>query len=457
MNGFNRIAVIFLFLFSLLLSPILAISDLDDTQHRDPDNPLICHPGKPCYPKTFIPTTTFRSVEPDQIIPTGLHVRLNIGTGGREAKLIDPSEDAGHAVYVEKDKKSESLPVIPYSDLAILPDQDVQDGESAITGGSTSNHNNTTEDSSSPPVQHIPPPEDKLKPNPHLSASDWEIFNTALATLQGSHPANKNLPEALSTLSDLSHEPEYGVKLVETALSNLITILVSESYPASVRSSAAIALGNSLQNNAVALSRVKRIWADRTSEVLFKPLVKALEKDWNKEKILGRRLMFAVSRVVRVKDGKEEFVALGGLQALEKLYVDTVDLPLKGKIATFLQDEFLDMEMVKMEGVANVKGGGQQQKVLKEGKDNLAGWCDILQEDLVKRGHEAGDLDSEVKVLSTLKALKERYEDKCLGKEGMKAWLDGELERVKKEEEEDADWIKVPLQDVATSFFGVTI
>ncbi|KAF3928220.1 hypothetical protein AA313_de0207029 [Arthrobotrys entomopaga] len=454
MNGFNRIAVLFLFFLSLLLSPILATSDNIDPE-QDPENPLICHPGKPCYPKTFIPTTTFLPVESDQLIPTGLHVRLNIGTGGREAKLIDPTEDEGHAVYVDKDKKAESLPVIPYSDLAILPDEDVHD--SAITGGSTTNNNDTTEDSSSrAPVQHIPPPEDKIKPNPHLSASDWEIFNTALATLQGSHPTNKHLPEALSTLSDLSHEPEYGVKLVETALSNLVTILVSESYPASVRSSAAIALGNSLQNNAVALSRVKRIWAERTSEVLFKPLVKALENDWSKERILGRRLMFAVSRVVRVKDGKEEFVALGGLQALEKLYVDTVDLPLKGKIATFLQDEFLDLEMVKMEGVANVKGGKQQQ-VLKTGKkDDLTRWCGILQEDLVSRGHEAGDLDSEVKVLSTLKALKERYDDKCVKMEGMKAWLDGELEKVNKEEE-DTDWIKVPLQDVDTSFFGVTM
>src|SRR5690606_37699417 len=56
---------------------------------------LICHTDNPadCYPKVFQATDEFQVVRPDQEIPPGLHVRLDINTGLREAKLNVPGED----------------------------------------------------------------------------------------------------------------------------------------------------------------------------------------------------------------------------------------------------------------------------------------------------------------------------------------------------------------------------
>ncbi|KAF3919695.1 hypothetical protein ABW20_dc0106234 [Dactylellina cionopaga] len=449
MHGFHRIAVLAIWLLCLLFNGAFAVpSDTVPDDAAEAPVEMICHPEKPCYPKNFVPTTTFRPVEPDQVVPPGLHIRLNMGSGGREAKLIDPTEDEGTAVYVEREKKGElPAPVMEYSDLAVVPDQEIVDQASALTGG----RGNESDTASPPPVQHIPPSEpDNLKPNPHLSNSDWELFNDAVFLLKGSSPDNPYLHGALERLSEMSHEPEYGVKLVETAVHRLMAIISSSEYPHGIRSDAAITLGNSLQNNAVALFRIKKLLGREAREVVIRPLLEALLN--HKEEVLGRRLMFALSRTVRIDQGKYDFKVLGGLETLEKVYTATTDLPLRGKIAAFLQDEFLDADMMELE-VA--KGGSDKsQKVLK-GKEDLSAWCEIFQHDLIER--DSNDVDSEVKVLVTLKALKEIYSSKCAAKDGFKEYLKLELSAIQHREQEDADWIKVPLEEAESAFFSSDI
>ncbi|KAF3158808.1 hypothetical protein TWF751_001260 [Orbilia oligospora] len=452
MQSLRRITLLAIWIVCLLFNSAFAVSSNgnDDPGKAAGAAPtpveMICHPGKECYPRTFVPTTTFLPVEADQVIPAGLHVRLNIGSGGREAKLIDPNESEGTAVYVEREKKAEIQAGMEYSDLVVVPDQDIDQG-SVLNAGLSSN-----ETDSAPPVQHIPPEPENYKPNPHLSNSDWETFHNAVAVLKESAPQAASLIEALRQLTELSHEPEYGVKLIEMTLQKLINIISSSEYAPSIRSSAAITLGNSLQNNAVALSRVRKLFGTATKDVVLHPLLVSLLK--NQDKILNRRLMFSISRTVRIHNGKQDFVALDGLGTLEKVYTATNDLPLRGKIAAFLQDEFLDMEMREMEVKSGVKGGSQS--VVKLG-DDLSGWCEVLQNDLVERknGEGTGDLDSEVKVLVTLKALKEKYGNGCKAMPELKGWLGGERSRVKKEDD-DGDWIKVPLEEVEHAFFGAT-
>jgi len=41
----------------------------------------------------FVPTNQWQSVNPGQAVPAGLHVRINLQTGEKEAKLIDEEED----------------------------------------------------------------------------------------------------------------------------------------------------------------------------------------------------------------------------------------------------------------------------------------------------------------------------------------------------------------------------
>ena len=56
---------------------------------------IICHTSnrEECYPRIFQPTEEFQTVHDDQELPSGLHVRLNIWTGQKEAKINVPDEE----------------------------------------------------------------------------------------------------------------------------------------------------------------------------------------------------------------------------------------------------------------------------------------------------------------------------------------------------------------------------
>lgn len=60
----------------------------------------ICASPDDCYPQIFVPTNEWQQIRPGQDIPPGLHVRLNVDTLVREAKLMDDEEDDVNAVYV---------------------------------------------------------------------------------------------------------------------------------------------------------------------------------------------------------------------------------------------------------------------------------------------------------------------------------------------------------------------
>ncbi|KAJ6257699.1 hypothetical protein Dda_7487 [Drechslerella dactyloides] len=437
MNGLNRIAVLAIWLLCLLFNGAFTAVVEDDKDANDPSTSkveMICHPGKECYPKTFVPTTTFMPVETDQVIPPGLHVRLNIGSGGREAKLIDPADEEGTAVYISADKPAGTPIIHQYSELAVVPDAME---EAAVMNGGRGNETNNGSDE---PIV--------FRPSGRHSLPDWETFHAAVKVLQDATPGSAGLDSALDRLADMSHELEYGLKLIETSLRRLIHIMTSQSHETPHRRVAAVAFGNSLQNNAAALSHVKEQLGADTKEVLFKPLLDAIVDET--DRFLVRRLMFALSRAVRVHHGKRDFISLDGLPVLEIVFIRTDDMALRGKIATFLFDEFLDPNMMEPETASGSTGGSGSQKVI-QFKDDLSGWCEVFQKDLM--GRKSNAHDNEHRVLETLKALKQKYGEGCKARDDLKGWLAAEIERVD-EDSSLKDWLEVPLQDVQNAFFG---
>ncbi|CAN3359848.1 nucleotide exchange factor Sil1p [Diutina catenulata] len=65
----------------------------------------ICAADNDCYPQIFVPTEEWQEIRPGQDIPPGLHVRLNVDTLKKEAKLLDEDEDEGHANVYNNAKK----------------------------------------------------------------------------------------------------------------------------------------------------------------------------------------------------------------------------------------------------------------------------------------------------------------------------------------------------------------
>ncbi|KAK1449903.1 nucleotide exchange factor SIL1 [Colletotrichum melonis] len=200
---------------------------------------LICHTDNPseCYPKIFQPTEEFQLVHDDQELPPGLHVRLNINTGKKEAKINDPTE---------KNPELEGLPV----DRSIV----VVDSDEAA-----------------PAEAQIPKDAPKYEPVGVVKQPKQESgeFYTSLEYVKkGPHGSDLPMDEALEFLEDISHDIYYGLKITETfdTVKSLFCLMIDPKTPAPSEGAvprdqqAAAIISGALQNNPTALEEVTKVW-----------------------------------------------------------------------------------------------------------------------------------------------------------------------------------------------------
>ncbi|KAJ6789551.1 hypothetical protein PWT90_09909 [Aphanocladium album] len=222
--------------FLLLSTPALADSS-DAKEISTPD--LICHTSDPkdCYPRVFEPTEEFQKVHDDQEIPKGLHVRLNINTGEKEAKINVPGE---------ADASLEGLPV--EQDVVVV-EPEARD-EPIIPKDAPAYEN-----------------AGKIKP-PAVEAKAFVEAMKLLKSERGEHdPA---FDASLEGLEDLAHDMYYGLKIVEDpeVVRSLVCHMIQEPYPRAKEAQdlpprdqlAAAVLAASLQNNPTALAQVSKQW-----------------------------------------------------------------------------------------------------------------------------------------------------------------------------------------------------
>ncbi len=301
---------------------------------------LICHTSNPaeCYPREFVPSDDFRIVHDDQSIPKGLHVRLNLATGVKEAKInvptLDDSEQRYSDLTVEvpvPEEKEQS------SDLINVEEPEEEPSPPSIHDQSTPEHQH--------PIR--PPP---FHPEEHST------FTDSISIIKFSSP--KDDPEtqllALSNLQDLSHSYHWGVTLArDRATSHKIFQLLSASSPSpELRSAAALLLGTAVHNNPDALTAAlthfyNDEWPTGPLEAVLVALVhESLPK-------LLQRMVFLLSGLCQDPAQLSKFIDAGGLDTLrETFYKDTVKVDsngkLQAKIANFVLDHFLQMDEVTL-------------------------------------------------------------------------------------------------------------
>jgi nucleotide exchange factor SIL1 len=206
---------------------------------------LICHTDNPaeCYPKIFSPTEEFQIVHDDQDLPSGLHVRLNIWTGEKEARLNTP---------MKEDPALEGLPVD--QSIVVVEHEPAQDQQPVIPAGAPVYE----------PVGKVKVPEVQ---DPEFGAAlDVIKKHGETAPPQLGHA----IDEALTNLEDLSHDMYYGQKIMEDAdvVKALLCILTQRDEeqallrPYSERRDflASSTLSSALQNNLPALRDMEANW-----------------------------------------------------------------------------------------------------------------------------------------------------------------------------------------------------
>jgi nucleotide exchange factor SIL1 len=322
------------------------------------DTELICPTDNAaeCYPRLFQPTKDFQDIKEGQDIPSGLHVRLNVYTGQKEARLNIPmkGEEAGldlegipteQAVVVVEQPEEESVPE-PQAEPQALRDQ----------------------------VPQKPPPYEpagKIVPPPPNNGGDMGTFQMALLNVG---MESRSFDMALDDLSELSHDIYYGVEITKNGpvLEKLICLILgsgSEKFPAKEKKrdhKAATILASSIQNNPTALKEVASMgklvmYPTCSSELMETPtkqrgnFVSTLKGKLGREKEPStlKAKVTAISGLLKEPTIRKEFLKTGGMEMLLAIWLkkgeqwDTVRM----KVAQLVMDNFLDESMGAALGV----------------------------------------------------------------------------------------------------------
>lgn len=347
------LALLLLLIFAVLTLGASASTSYEGSTAKDEvKSDLICHTDNPgdCYSRVFEPTNEFQVVHEDQEIPPGLHVRLDINTGKREAKINGPKE---------ADPALEGLPVD--SSVIVIDDQ-----EGSEAGNKPQIPKGAPEYD---PVGKIKEPQDTK-----------QSFRDSLTVLKTLALDNRPIGAALDILDDISHDIYYGLKIAEDtgAVKELLCMMSSQGVFARggeddmVRQAglAASIVGSALQNNHKALQEVEKAWDEisrttcaGTDRDLSRAVFNMLTPDVSAGAAaagveasllsLTKAKTAALRGLIKSPVIRDDFLANGGMaQILEVLVIERPELaPAKQKLANLVLDNFLDESMGATVGV----------------------------------------------------------------------------------------------------------
>ncbi|CAH6719493.1 nucleotide exchange factor Sil1p [[Candida] jaroonii] len=182
---------------------------------------LICNPSYPtdCYPKVFIPTREWQEIKEGQDIPGGLHVRLNIDTLKREAKLLEEEESS--------EVSSNDLVIVDNQPETV--DKTMEESIKSAIGEYKAKHRS------------------KINTN----SNDFKDFQSSVEDIKKYNV--DELDGSLDSLMDLSHDIEYGIKITDDkSLLNALFELTSE-VDVDTKEKIYRMIGASIRNNPTAL------------------------------------------------------------------------------------------------------------------------------------------------------------------------------------------------------------
>ncbi|KAL8365928.1 hypothetical protein RB595_004622 [Gaeumannomyces hyphopodioides] len=309
------------------------------------DTELICHPENAidCYPKIFRATHEFQPVRPGQDIPPGLHVRLNVNTGEKEAKINVPSE------------QDPALAGLPVENAVITVDSEPQEqaGEHIRPGA--------------PAYEAV----GKIKEPTGPEALQFSNALGMLGKRKGVDAAG--LDGALDKLEELSHDLYYGLKISQDlpALSSLFCLMNDGQHASSkvVAASeaprallAARTISAAVQNNPAALKAVEAHWPallettcardgkDRSplGRLVFSVMQPDQEsKTAGREPPLARAKLSAIKGLIKSARIRQDFLDKGGMREVLRVLLikDGQFAEAQVKAANLVTDTFLDENM----------------------------------------------------------------------------------------------------------------
>lgn len=298
-------------------------------------NDLICHTDNPaeCYPRLFQATHEFQPVHEDQDLPPGLHVRLNVWTGEREAKINNASEDGPAAlqglavdrsvVLVDQPADGPAEPILPKGAPVYDPVGMVKE---PVRGGGG-----------------------------HEAAA----FAAAVATIKGGVEMQTQFGEALEQLDEFAHDMYYGSQLAgdEAAARLLLCLMTARDGGSDARAQQAAAIvAAAVQNNPAALRAMEQAWGrhkaavcpDDQTSTLGGRVFASLVPSSRGQLAWVRSRLSAINGLLKSDAIMQDFLGSDGLTEMLRLLV-TLDGPehesTRARAAHLVMDNFLDGDM----------------------------------------------------------------------------------------------------------------
>lgn len=294
----------------------LAFGSLDTAPSPKASTDLICHTNhaSECYPSIFQPTEKFQAVHDDQSLPPGLHVRMNLATGVKEARLNVPESDDAH------------------SDLVIIDEPE----KPAVIPESTAHHDQAVLKNEAP----------RVRP-PRFDADEAATFHRSMSTLRSSSANSEDLAPVITDLQELVHSQDWGLALTKDGHVTrfLVQLFRDVSSKLAIRSLSALLLATAIQNNPEALSAaLSHFYNDQWPTGPLDAVFLALLHEQSPQFLV--RTVFLLHALCQDPKQLAEFANQGGMPLLlsvlnaEDAGKDEKD-KLRGKIANFVVD-YLD-------------------------------------------------------------------------------------------------------------------
>ncbi|KAM0254769.1 hypothetical protein ACHAQJ_006426 [Trichoderma viride] len=243
----KSLPIIFALILGLLLC-IAAPAAASSSQHppkagSEKPEILICHNTsklKDCYPRVFEPTDEFQTVHDDQEVPPGLHYRLNIYTGVKEAKINVP------------DEINPALEGLPIDQAVVLVDQEQPETIQVPKGAPKYDSVGKVKEPAQGGGAHV---------EAIAFAETFKMLKSGVV------PSDEEFDHGLEGLEELSHDIYYGLKITEDVdvVKALFCLMGTRDGEASQGitsrgQQAAAILAGALSNNPSALNEVAKSW-----------------------------------------------------------------------------------------------------------------------------------------------------------------------------------------------------
>ncbi|KAM6408873.1 nucleotide exchange factor SIL1 isoform 1-T3 [Rhynochetos jubatus] len=406
--------------------PEFALTKIEDSDIKDDSRkePVTEDDADPEDLEVFRPTHQWQTIRPGQAVPAGSHVRLNLQTGDREAKLPD-SENGKGDTREERRKRLGKVDV----DSNSFTSQELKKALAKMKESEKAERKAHEEEVRKKfrPIDQLKEEFEKLNVK---METDYEIMVKLISKFNSSA---STLDEKVAALYDL----EYYVHQVDNAKDFLsmgglqLVINGLNSTEAALKEHAAFVLGAALSSNPRV--QVEAIEGGALQKLL---VILATEQPLPVKK----KALFALASMLRhFPYAQQQFLKLGGLQVLRSLFRQKGTETLHVRVVTLLYD--LIMEKMLLEDPQH--GDQAEEKIQQYRQVRLVpavveqDWCVVISNMLAVPEH-----DTREKVLKTVGALmafcRERYRgDRALST--ALGLLRSEYEELAAEEQREGD------------------